>query len=92
MEYVSISLLFHHYSLPVYFLSLSSSLIHVSKPKKNVYCGTEGVHAMSLSSNNGSTFMCVVDRLLCHSFMCGGAVNGRWLAAGGQDRHRTTGV
>ena len=47
---------------------------------------------MSLSSNNGSTFMCVVDRLLCHSFMCGGAVNGRWLAAGGQDRHRTTGV
>jgi len=34
MEYVSISLLFHHYSLPVYFLSLSSSLIHVPKPKK----------------------------------------------------------
>jgi len=34
MEYVSISLLFHPYSLPVYFLSLSSSLIHVPKPKK----------------------------------------------------------
>ena len=47
---------------------------------------------MSLSSNNGSTFMCVVDRLLCHSFMCGGAVKGSWPAAGGQDRHRTTGV
>ena len=34
MEYVSISLLFHHYLLPVYFLSLSYSLIHVPKPKK----------------------------------------------------------